>query len=184
MVTRSVRHYDREERQYDKAETAESVRKTRSPRFHRRRPASTHPLKKQQDEVWVLRGFQKFLGFLSINSRTFWWNNNCAWIDGAHLNKFLTIGMSLCFTGVVLSTFSIQSILETALIARGKQSKEGRQTIFFTSLNPFGENPDEKAPSDDITIPKKIHCQSNWKRKKDAVYWVKVSRAQDQGLQF
>ena len=47
-------------------------------------------------------------------------------------------------------SFSIQSILENGLIAGGKQSKEGRQTIFFTPLNPFGENPDEEAPSDDF----------------------------------
>ena len=27
-----------------------------------------------------------------------------------------------------------------------------------------------------------MHCHSNWKRNQDAVYWVKLSRAQDQGL--
>ena len=43
-------------------------------------------------------------------------------------------------------SFSIRSILENGLIAGGKQSKEGRQTIFFTPLNPFGENPHEEAP--------------------------------------
>ena len=67
-----------------------------------------------------------------------------------------TIGKSLCFTRVC--SFSIQSILENGLIAGGKQSKEGRQTIFFTSLNPFGENPDEEAPSDDYTIPQRRKC--------------------------
>ena len=52
---------------HDEAETAESVRKTRSTRFlRRRRLASTHPWRKQQDEVRVLRGFQKFLGFRAI----------------------------------------------------------------------------------------------------------------------
>ena len=40
-------------------------------------------------------------------------------------------------------SFNINSILETGLIAGGRESKEGRQTIFFTHLNPFGENPDE-----------------------------------------
>ena len=43
--------------------------------------------------------------------------------------------------------FSIQSILENKLIAGGKQSKEGRQTIFKTPLNIFGENLNEKAGS-------------------------------------
>ena len=44
-------------------------------------------------------------------------------------------------------SFSIKSILENRLIAGGKQSEDGRQTIFFTHLNPFAENPDEEAPS-------------------------------------
>ena len=39
--------------------------------------------------------------------------------------------------------FNIKSILETRLTAGGSERKEGRQTIFFTLLNPFGENPDE-----------------------------------------
>ena len=29
-----------------------------------------------------------------------------------------------------------------------------------------------------------MHYHSNWKHDKDTVYWVKLSRAQDQGLQF
>ena len=29
-----------------------------------------------------------------------------------------------------------------------------------------------------------MHYHSNWKRKQDAVYWVKLSRAQDRGLRF
>ena len=31
---------------------------------------------------------------------------------------------------------------------------------------------------------KKVHNHSHWKRNQDATYWVKRSRAQDQGLQF
>ena len=69
-------------------------------------------------------------------------------------------------------------------MARGKQNKEGRLTNFFTPLNPFGENPDEEAPSDDFTIPKKVHYHSNWKPNQDAVCWVQVSRARDRGLRF
>ena len=72
-------------------------------------------------------------------------------------------------------SFSIQSIQETGLIPGGKESKGGRQTIFFTPLNPLG---------DDYTIHRKVHHHSNWKRNHDAVNWVKLSRAQDRGLQF
>ena len=66
-------------------------------------------------------------------------------------------------------SFGIQSILENGLIAGGKQSKEGRQTTFFTPLNPFEENPEDEAPSVDITSPRKVHDHSNWKHDQDAV---------------
>ena len=39
------------------------------------------------------------------------------------------------------------------LIAGGRESKEGSQTIFFTPLNPSGDNPDEEEPSDDPSKP-------------------------------
>ena len=34
------------------------------------------------------------------------------------------------------------------------EKAEGRQTIFFTPLNPFGYNPDEEEPSDDLSKPR------------------------------
>ena len=34
----------------------------------------------------------------------------------------------------------------SGLIAGGRDSKGGRQTIFFTPLNLFGDNPDEEEP--------------------------------------
>ena len=64
------------------------------------------------------------------------------------------------------------------------EATKGRQSVFFTPLNPFGGDSDEEEPRDDYTILPKVHYHSHWKRNKDAVYWVKLSRAQDQGLQF
>ena len=81
-------------------------------------------------------------------------------------------------------SFSIQSILENGLILGGHESDKGRQTVFFTPLNPFGGDSVEEEPRDDHTIPQKVHFHSRWRRKQNAVYWVKMSRAQDQGLQF
>ena len=52
-------------------------------------------------------------------------------------------------------SFSIQSILENGLIPGGKESDKGRQTIFFTPLNPIGGDSDEEEPRDDYTIPQK-----------------------------
>ena len=58
------------------------------------------------------------------------------------------------------------------------------QATRFRPFNPFGENPAEEAPSDDFTMPRKVHYHSIWKHDQDAVCWVKLSRAQDQGLRF
>ena len=65
-------------------------------------------------------------------------------------------------------SFSIQSIRENGLILGGKESDRGRQSIFFTPLNPFGGNSDEEEPSDDYTILQKVHCNSRWKLNQDA----------------
>ena len=71
-------------------------------------------------------------------------------------------------------SFHINSVLETGLIAGGRESKERRQTIFFTPLNPFlGDNPDEEAPSDDLSVPMKVHYHSNEKLSQNAVHWEK-----------
>ena len=48
-------------------------------------------------------------------------------------------------------SFNVTSILKSGLIAGGRESKEGRQTIFYTLLNPFGDNRDEEEPSDDLS---------------------------------
>ena len=58
------------------------------------------------------------------------------------------------------------------LIAGGRESKEGRQTIFCTPLNPFGYIPDEEEPSDDLSKPRKVHYHSKSKKTQDAVCWV------------
>ena len=41
-------------------------------------------------------------------------------------------------------SFDVTSILRSGLIAGGRESKEGTQTIFFTPLTPTGDNPDEE----------------------------------------
>ena len=66
----------------------------------------------------------------------------------------------------------------------GKGSDKGRRTVFFTPLNPFGGDSDAEEPRDDCTIPQKVHYHIHWKRDQDAVYCVKLSRAQGQGLQY
>ena len=53
--------------------------------------------------------------------------------------------------------YDVQSILRFGLIAGGRESREGRQTIFFTPLNPFGDNPDEEELDDDLSKPRNVH---------------------------
>ena len=81
-------------------------------------------------------------------------------------------------------SFSIRSILENGLISGGRESDKGRQTVFFPPLDPSGGDSDEEEHRDDYTVPQKVHHHSHWKHNQDAVCWVKLSRAQDQGLQF
>ena len=81
-------------------------------------------------------------------------------------------------------SYNANSILETRLVAGGRECKEGRQTIFFTPLNPYGEIPDEDASTDDPSVTRMVHYHSNWKCTQDAISCVKLSRAQDQGLRF
>ena len=75
-------------------------------------------------------------------------------------------------------------ILKSGLIAGGRESNEGRQTIFFTPLHPLGDNPDEEEPRDDLSKTRKVHCYSKWINTRDAVYWINLARAQDKGPQF
>ena len=95
--------------------------------------------------------------------------------------EFLTMGKK--YVSHRGCSFSIQSILENALVLGGHESDKGRQTVFFTPLKLFGGDSDEEELRDDYTIPQNVHYHSHWKRNQDAVYWVKLSRAQDQGLQ-
>ena len=81
-------------------------------------------------------------------------------------------------------SWSVQPILGSGLIPDGKESDTARQAVFFTPLNPFGENPDKEEHHDDCTVPQKVHYHSHWKRNHDAVCWIKLYKAQDLGVQF
>ena len=64
-------------------------------------------------------------------------------------------------------SYNVQSILKSGLMAGGRQSKQGRQTIFFTPLNPFGPNLDEGKFSGDFSKPRKAHCERSDHKIKD-----------------
>ena len=58
-------------------------------------------------------------------------------------------------------SYDVQPILRSGL-AGGRESKEGRHTIFFTPLNPFGDNPDEEERSDDLSKPRKVQRKKHF----------------------
>ena len=73
---------------------------------------------------------------------------------------------------------------EAGLVAGGKERKEGRQTIFFTLLDPFNGDADEAESITDIKKPRKVHYQSHWRPEQDAEYRIHLSTAQDAGLEY
>ena len=80
------------------------------------------------------------------------------------------------------SVYNQVSITKSGLV---KESKEGRQTVFFTPLDPFGSDAHEQEdPSENYSRPRKVHHHSHWRNDQNAVYWVELSRAQDLRLQF
>ena len=70
----------------------------------------------------------------------------------------------------------------THRIWKGKK-EEGRQTVFFTPLDPWRDATEEEY-SDDLSKPRKLHCKSKWKFSHGAVNWIHLARAQEKGLQF
>ena len=73
-------------------------------------------------------------------------------------------------------SWNSHSLLESGIILGGKENDKARQAVFFTLLNPFGNDPDEEKPHDDYTVPQKVHYQTHWKHHQYAVRWIKLSR--------
>ena len=63
-----------------------------------------------------------------------------------------------------------------------KQKKEDKPPFYTTQ--PFRERRRRRSSSWRPVSPKKCSYYSNWKHDQDVVYWVKLSRVQDQGLRF
>ena len=188
MVTRLVRHYDQDERQPDAAIVWDAMK-----------PVLLKAFAKQEardfsDTEWlglIHQGSSKTRFEYCEDSK-----NSLAYFRAIQGHSGgITVAPELMghtlipynwkeyfFTGVVLPASNLS--LRTDSFQVDRKAREGRQTLFFTLVNPFGRDSDEEEPRDDCTIPQKVRCYSHWKRNQDAVYWVKLSRAQDQGSQF
>ena len=70
------------------------------------------------------------------------------------------------------------------LIPGGKEKDKARQAVFLTPTNTFGNDPEEDEPHDDFTVPQKVPHVTCWEHDENAVFWIRLPRAQDQGLQI
>ena len=65
-----------------------------------------------------------------------------------------------------------------------KEKDNARQAVFLTPTNTNGNDLEGEKPHDDYTVPQKVPCVTCWKHNQNAVYCVRLSKAQDQGLEF
>ena len=186
MVTRMVRRYDQDERQSDAALHLDTIRPLLLKAF------AKHGARDFSEKHWlrlVHQGSRKtrFENCEDSNNSLAYFRAIQGHSRGLTINPELMEHIPIPYNWKEFifhwgCSFSIQSILENGLILDGKESKEGRQTIFFTPLDPFEANSGAEEPRNDNTIPQKVHYHSYWKRDQDAVHWIKLSRAQDQRL--
>ena len=60
----------------------------------------------------------------------------------------------------------------------------GKTNNLLHTSQPLWEIQMKKFPAMTFSVPRKVHYHSNWKFTQDAVYWIKLSRARQQGLRF
>ena len=77
---------------------------------------------------------------------------------------------------------TMHSTLEAGLIVSGQDAKEGRQTVFFTALDPTSNEPHDEYQ--DLSRPRKVHYWSKCKVTQDFLYWISLRKAQAKGLTF
>ena len=182
MVTRMVRHHDQDERDHDGSVHWDTI----------------YPVLQRnvEDKIGQRCTYKYWIEHIHIGSsktRFEYCLNSSSSDSGAHRWNNHSIGVDeSCINSVQLERiylphwFNQHSITQTGLVAGGKESKEGSQTVFFTPLDPFGSDAheEEEESSEDCSKPRKVHHQSRWRREQNAENWVRLSRAQDHGLQF
>ena len=191
MVTRMVRHYDQDERQSDAALHWDTIRPLLLKAFAKH-GARDFSEKNIGFDLFVKEAARR--GSSTVRIPKIPWLTYEQLIQGH--SRGLTIDPELMehipipynwkeFIFHWGCSFSIQSVLENGLIPGGK-GKQGRTTDHLLPHHSIRSRkiPAQKNPRNDNTIPQKVHYHSYWKRDQDAVHWIKLSRAQDQGLRF
>ena len=175
MVSKLIRHFDQEERQTDGAVHWDTIKPVLEKGFR------SHGAESFSETQWIVHiykgsnkvrfeycDFSENIDVHSCDSRTFRRNNNCFSINGTRVTatrmERIHISQKMFFQHKIYP--------RTWTCCRKKTIKRERQTVFFPPLNPCGQ------------VPRKFHHCSKWRHDQDAVYWIKLKRAQDLGLQF
>ena len=85
----------------------------------------------------------------------------------------------VCHVG---SSHDCNSVIRSGPIAGGRDSKEGRQTVMFTAEDPVNE-PQEDEPYY-VTKPRQVPYRTRLKVHQNAIFWINLKSAQDNGLAF
>ena len=91
----------------------------------------------------------------------------CAWVEYMY-----RVGSSL----------TCNSITPAGVIAGGRNWKVGRQTVFFTAVDPRNE-PQRDQPHD-VRYPRVVPYRIKWTVSQSAVSWIDMKSALDRGLVF
>ena len=83
----------------------------------------------------------------------------------------------ICHVG---SSQDYNSIVRSRLIAGGKDTKEGRQTVFFTAVDPVNQ-PQKDEPYDATRV---VPYRTEWKVYQNAENWINLKSAQEKRPAF
>ena len=150
------------------AASEEGIRKKTWAQMYTRRLDSLRSARQQQNKIRILLEFSVRIGVCSSDSGALWWCNTSSGMD------------EQCNNPIQLERIHLSqrlSITQSGLVAGGKESEEGRHTVFFTLLDSFGSDAHEREePSDDFSRRIKVPYESHWRGDQNAVYWVKIVR--------
>ena len=74
--------------------------------------------------------------------------------------------------------------LGKGLVAGCSKARDGRQTVFFSTLNPLGQDDEEEEYHDRLDVARKFDYCSKWRYDQDVVFCITLKEAQDLGLEF
>ena len=80
------------------------------------------------------------------------------------------------------SSWDLSSLCSAGLITGGRNAKNGRQTYFFTAVDPM--DPTMITPRVEEGQPRMLQYKLKWRAAYDTVYWFDLTSAQDKGLEF